>query len=196
MNSPRLPFRHCTSPHTTSQADRRTDKMKYKKIKEYLTEIQHRLRTTSGNNQGFTPNPWKDERGPSSIRKTLEPFQRQRLGNFRGTGDTFWEKACMGFSERINTILNRTELNWTQAIWTRHVSRFIMMPRYTPVSMTDTHQPPPPRLPLETITYPSWTQKTQTRVFHSDTPNFTLPFQAVRGPGHTDIVSLLGAWWG
>ena len=26
--------------------------------------------------------PWKDERGPSSIRWTLEPFQRQRCGNF------------------------------------------------------------------------------------------------------------------
>ena len=31
--------------------------------------------------------PWKDERGPSGIRKTLEPFQRQHWGNF-------WEMGC------------------------------------------------------------------------------------------------------
>ena len=30
--------------------------------------------------------PWKDERGPSSLRRTLEPFQRQRSGNFREAG--------------------------------------------------------------------------------------------------------------
>ena len=47
---------------------------------------------------------WKDERGPSSIRRTLEPFQRQRWRNA-------WETAGahMGFSERINSILNWTE---------------------------------------------------------------------------------------
>ena len=50
--------------------------------------------------------PWKDERGPSSVRRTLEPFQRQRWGNFseRRGG------AHMGFSERIDNILNWTEL--------------------------------------------------------------------------------------
>ena len=30
--------------------------------------------------------PWKDERRPSSVRRTLEPFQRKRWGNF-------WEKG-------------------------------------------------------------------------------------------------------
>ena len=30
--------------------------------------------------------PWKDERGPSSIRRTVELFQRQPWGNFRETG--------------------------------------------------------------------------------------------------------------
>ena len=30
--------------------------------------------------------PWKDERGPSSIRRTLEPFQRQHWGHFWETG--------------------------------------------------------------------------------------------------------------
>ena len=30
--------------------------------------------------------PWKDERGPSSIRWTLEPFQRQHWANFREMG--------------------------------------------------------------------------------------------------------------
>ena len=30
--------------------------------------------------------PWKDERGPSSIKRTLEPFHRQNWGNFWKTG--------------------------------------------------------------------------------------------------------------
>ena len=50
--------------------------------------------------------PWKGERGPSSIRWTFEPFQRQRWENDWETGG-----AHMTFSERINTILNWTELN-------------------------------------------------------------------------------------
>ena len=45
--------------------------------------------------------PRKDERGPSSVRRTMEPFQRQRLENFRETGI-----AHMGFSECIDIILN------------------------------------------------------------------------------------------
>ena len=32
---------------------------------------------------------WKDERGPSSVRRTLEPFQRQRWGNF---WETWWSE--------------------------------------------------------------------------------------------------------
>ena len=51
--------------------------------------------------------PWMDERGPSSIRWTLEPFQRQSFGETseRPGG------AHMGFSKCIDTILNWTELN-------------------------------------------------------------------------------------
>ena len=48
--------------------------------------------------------PWKDERGPSSVRRTMEPFQRRHWGNFWETGGG----AYMGFSERIDTILNWT----------------------------------------------------------------------------------------
>ena len=50
--------------------------------------------------------PWQDERGPSSVRRILEPFQRQRWGKTsekRGGAHT-------GFSERIDTTLNWTEL--------------------------------------------------------------------------------------
>ena len=42
----------------------------------------------------------KDERGPSSIRRTLEPFQRQRWKTSERQG-----RAQMDFSERIDTIL-------------------------------------------------------------------------------------------
>ena len=45
--------------------------------------------------------PWKDERGCSSIRRTLEPFK----GNFGKTSERRAE-AHMDFSERIYTILN------------------------------------------------------------------------------------------
>lgn len=49
--------------------------------------------------------PWKDEKGPLSIRRTLELSQWQRWGNFERRGG-----AHMGFSQRIVTILNWTEL--------------------------------------------------------------------------------------
>ena len=54
----------------------------------------------------------KDERGPSSIRRTVEPLQRRHWGNFpeRQSG------AHMGFSERIDTILNWTEENWVASV--------------------------------------------------------------------------------
>ena len=52
--------------------------------------------------------PWKEERGPSSIRRTLELLQMQHWGNFRERRNT----AHMCFSERIDTVLNWTELNW------------------------------------------------------------------------------------
>ena len=49
--------------------------------------------------------PWKDERGPSSIRRTLEPFQRRRWGNFWETG---WSAYGLFRAHR-----HHTELNWT-----------------------------------------------------------------------------------
>ena len=45
----------------------------------------------------------KDERGPSSIRRTLKLFQWQHCGNFSQMGE-----ACMGFSECLDTIFNKT----------------------------------------------------------------------------------------
>ena len=50
--------------------------------------------------------PWKDERGPSSIRRTLELFQRQRWGNFWETG---WSASGLFRAHR-----NHVELNWTE----------------------------------------------------------------------------------
>ena len=46
-------------------------------------------------------------------RRTLEPFQRQR-----GETSERRDGAHLGFSERINTVLNWTELNWTE-LWVR-----------------------------------------------------------------------------
>ena len=51
--------------------------------------------------------PWKDERGPSSIRRTLEMFQRQRWGSF---WETWWNAYNYVLTVRIGTILNWTEL--------------------------------------------------------------------------------------
>ena len=49
--------------------------------------------------------PWKDERGPSSIRQTLEPFQRQRWGNL---WETWWNAYGLFRVHRYHL-----ELNWT-----------------------------------------------------------------------------------
>ena len=49
--------------------------------------------------------PWEDERGPSSVRRTLEPFQRQRWGNFWETG---WSAYGLFWTHRYHL-----ELNWT-----------------------------------------------------------------------------------
>ena len=84
---------------------------------EDLSEVLRNLRHTCGHTaKDSTPSiarrreawkeealddlPWKDERGPSSIRRTLEPFQGRRWGNF-------WEKCIRTFFERI-------EMNWTE----------------------------------------------------------------------------------
>ena len=48
--------------------------------------------------------PWKDERGPSSIRRTVEPFWKMTVGKLQRDGSG----AHRGFSERIDTILNLT----------------------------------------------------------------------------------------
>ena len=50
--------------------------------------------------------PWKDERGPSSD----EHWNRFKANVGEASGRPGW--AHMGFSERINTILTWTELNW------------------------------------------------------------------------------------
>ena len=52
--------------------------------------------------------PWQDERGPSSIRLTFEPFQRQRCGNFWETG---WSAYGLFRAHRYHL-----ELNWTENI--------------------------------------------------------------------------------
>ena len=53
--------------------------------------------------------PWKDEGGPSSVRWTLEPFQRQRWGNFWEMGwSTYNGLFCV---HRYHFELNQTELN-------------------------------------------------------------------------------------
>ena len=50
--------------------------------------------------------PWKDERGPSSVRRTVEPFQRQRWGNFWETG---WSAYGLFRAHRYHL-----ELIWTE----------------------------------------------------------------------------------
>ena len=54
--------------------------------------------------------PWKDERGPSSIRRTLEPFQRQRWGNF-------WEMGWSAYG-LFQAHIYHLELNWTELLST------------------------------------------------------------------------------
>ena len=53
--------------------------------------------------------PWKDERGPSSVRQTLKQFQRQHWGNFLRDGVEYIYLYMMGFSKCTDTILNWTE---------------------------------------------------------------------------------------
>ena len=50
--------------------------------------------------------PWKDERGPSSVRRTLEPFQRQRW-------DNFWETE-LSASGLFRAHRYHLELNWRE----------------------------------------------------------------------------------
>ena len=57
--------------------------------------------------------PWKDERGPSSIRRTLEPFQRQRWGNFSETG---WSAYGPFWAHRYHLEQNWAKLNWKESL--------------------------------------------------------------------------------
>ena len=52
--------------------------------------------------------PWKDERGPSSVGRTLEPFQRLRWGNFWQTG---WSTYGLFKAHRCHLEMN---WNWTE----------------------------------------------------------------------------------
>ena len=65
---------------------------------------------------------WRER--PSSIRRTLELFQRQRRGSFWETGGSH-----MGFSERIDTILNWTWMWWFYS--KQHVSSITIHPSLT-----------------------------------------------------------------
>ena len=65
--------------------------------------------------------PWKDESGSSSIRWTLELFQRQRWGNLRDG----MKRIIMGVSECIDTILNCTGLKRT--FWTFELNPGLVM---------------------------------------------------------------------
>ena len=58
--------------------------------------------------------PWEDEKGPSSIRPTLELFQGQHWGN---SWLRDWVEHIMGFPERIDSILN-----WTVS----HINKIIL----------------------------------------------------------------------
>ena len=53
--------------------------------------------------------PWKDERGPSSVAQTLEPFQRQHWGHFWETG---WSTYGLFRAHRYHLQLIWIEQNW------------------------------------------------------------------------------------
>ena len=57
--------------------------------------------------------PSKDERGNSSVKRTLEPFQRQRWGNFWETG---WSACGLFPAHRYHLELNWTELKSSWAL--------------------------------------------------------------------------------
>ena len=54
--------------------------------------------------------PWKDERGPSSIRRTLALLPRERWRNFSETG---WSACGLYWAHRYHHL----ELNWTDDRW-------------------------------------------------------------------------------
>ena len=66
--------------------------------------------------------PWKDERGLSSIRQTLELFQKQRWGNFCGTGWSSYGFCCCCCCCCFRADRYHLELNWMvsaalHAVW-------------------------------------------------------------------------------
>ena len=65
--------------------------------------------------------PWKDERGLSSIRQTLEPFQRQHWGNF-------WEMRW-----REKWAFSSTWIpSWTELIWKHKSITWLWTPAWQP----------------------------------------------------------------
>ena len=72
--------------------------------------------------------PWKDERRPSLVRRTLDPFQRQRWGNFWET----WLSAYGLFrAQRYHLELNWTELNSVTTLKISHLFIYLSMHRNT-----------------------------------------------------------------
>ena len=67
---------------------------------------------------------WKDERGLSSIRRTLEPFQRQHLEIVWETG---WSAYGLFRAHRYHLELNWTELKWTSSHHTHHSSCLVCL---------------------------------------------------------------------
>ena len=82
-----------------------------KKIKQKRHHLEKRGTERGNPRRCFS---WKDKRGPSSIRWTSKPFQRQRWGNF-------WET---GWSTHGHFRVHRyhPEPNWTEQKW-RHSSK-------------------------------------------------------------------------
>ena len=82
--------------------------------------------------------PWKDERGPSSIRQTLELFQRQRWGNFWETG---WSAYGL-----FRAYVYHLELNLNEPNWTRETSLAVQWSKFhclnAGIRLKSPHMPP------------------------------------------------------
>ena len=77
---------------------------------EALRSLRHYLQ--AGKDEALNDLPWKDEKGPSSVRvQTNIGIQRQHWGN-----SWEWGGVHMGLPKRMDTILNWTDLNWTSLV--------------------------------------------------------------------------------
>ena len=76
------------------------------------------LKRDAWNEEALDDVTWKDERRPSSIRQTLEHFQRQRWENFRETGWSTYYGLFLAHRYHL-------ELNWTDKLSTESVSNNI-----------------------------------------------------------------------